>query len=137
MRIDRRFVALISGAWMAATVPLRAMADTGPRPIGVEPDPAGSFDPTDLIKVGAIVAVALVVVRLGILRPTWRRRMAAVAIVIVTGFVALVMVFGALFSDFSGEHRTYPLLLIAGVAVLAVGLVAAACVAMSGTRTAS
>jgi hypothetical protein len=44
------------------------------------------------------------------------------------------MAFGALFGDFSGEHRTYPLLLAAGVAVLVVGLGAATWIAKGGNQ---
>ena len=136
MRIAIRSTVSASGAVaLAILAPLRALADTGPRPSGGDTGSAGTFEPVSLIGPGLVVAVVALVAIVAIRRPGWRRPMAAFLTVIGASLVALVLVVGGLFSDFSGQHRTYPQLVIAGVVVLVVGLVAAAWIVLRGRRS--
>lgn len=47
----------------------------------------------------------------------------------------MILVLGGLFSDFSGQHRTYPQLVVGGVVVLVLGLVVAVLIARGGRRS--
>lgn len=113
---------------------LRALAATGPAPD--LPPGDSSFDPSTILNLAVVAGVVVTVGLIARLRPTWRRRMAVVAILVGSSLVAFVLVVGGLFSDFSGQHRTYPVLVVAGIAVLIAGLAIAARVATSGRRSA-
>ena len=128
-------VSMAAAASLALTAPLHAMADTGPRPIGGDAVVGGTFDLTAVIGPGLLMGAVALAAWLAIRRPGWRRPMAAVLTVLGAGLVAFVLVVGGLFSDFSGQHRTYPQLVLGGVVVLVLGLVVAVLIARGGRRS--
>lgn len=128
-------VSIAAAALLALSAPLRAKADTGPRPVGGDAVVGGTFDPTSFIAPGLLMGGVALVAWLAIRRPGWRRPMAAMLTVLGAGLVAFVLVVGGLFSDFSGQHRTYPQLVIGGIVVLVLGLVVAVLIARGGRRS--
>lgn len=132
----RRYIVSAALSPMLAVIwPLRAFAATGPAP--ELPPGDSSFDPSTILKLAAVAGVVVAVALVAVLRPTWRRRMAVVGILVGSSLVAFAMVVAGLFSDFSGQHRTYPVLVVAGIAVLIVGLAIAARVAAIARRSAA
>jgi len=133
--VGRSMVSAAAVVVLAVMAPLRAMADTGPRPIGGDAVGGGTFEPVSLIGPGVVVAVVALVTIVAVLRPVWRRPIAALLTVVGAGLVALILVVAGLFSDFSGQHRAYPGLVIGGAVVLIVGLVAATLIIVAGRRS--
>jgi hypothetical protein len=137
--VCRSTVSAAAALVLAVMAPLRAMADTGPRPIGGDTVSGGTFEPASLIGPGVVVAVVALVTIIAIRRPGRRRPIAGLLTVVGSGLVALALVAAGLFSDFSGQHRTYPPLVIGGVVALVVGLILAARIVTGGraptTRT--
>ena len=135
MTFVRRCMApAIAGATLAIIGPLRAMADTGPRPVGGDAVIGDTVDLTKIVVLGVVTVVVAMAAIVSIRRPGWRRPFGAVLTVIGSSLVALILVGAGLFSDFSGRHTIYPQLLIGGSAVFVVGLVVAARIVMGGRR---
>jgi len=126
MKIPRRVTAsAVAATVLAIARPLRAMAETGPAPVGTDVVVGDPFDPTLGIGLGILAAIVILVTVIAIRRPGSRRPIAALLTALVSGVVALAFVLAALFSDWSGQHRISPLPLVIGIAILIVGLAVA------------
>ena len=126
MRFDRRHPVLGAAASAATALAFisttQVVADTGPAPVGAAPDPAGILDLGGIVQAGLVLAVGAGLGFVAIRRPGWRRRLAAAIVAIGSILVGGIFALAAFFSDFSGEHRTYPILALIGLAVVIVGL---------------
>jgi ABC-type Na+ efflux pump permease subunit len=133
MSIVRRSLIPAAAAVIVAVVGAPgAIADTGPRPLGGDPVSSDPIDLGRLIGLGIVTALVVLVAMVSTRRPAWRRPIAALLTVAVTGFLALGLIGVAMFSDFSGRHDVYVQPLIAGFVVLVVGLVVAAAIVIGG-----
>jgi hypothetical protein len=130
MRIDRRLkVSAIAAPTIAALASLRTFGATGTVAVDtVPPDPGNPLWPLPVV-LGVVIGLIVLSV---LLRPGWRRPIAAILVLVVGAVAAFVLLVGGLFSDFSGNHEIRWQLVVLAGAVVVGGIYAAARIARGG-----
>ena len=125
LTFDRRLLISASGAAaLLMALPGLVLGDA----VATPSDPNTPIVETDFylpIKV-ALLGVAIILVVIRVLRPTWRRRIGAAVIGLAFGGLGLLlMVAGLFFADWTGNHRvSVPVVLVGAVIVIGSLLVA-------------